>query len=106
MPLEPPAMTAQEIADYPHAAPTVRVNCYEHATCLFVGMATPDRGADAVFTAAGCRSNPRTCPGVNPPPDPVETVHVGIGEVIAMPPIPLDEVPQGVSVPAADATGA
>lgn len=62
--MEPPAMSAQDVARNPNAA--VRINCYECQRCLFAGDDVPAGGADAVYQAAGCLDDPRTCPGTTP----------------------------------------
>lgn len=62
--MQPPAMAATDIARYPTAP--VRVNCYLCARCLYAGDDVPDGGADAVYQAAGCHDDPRTCPGPGP----------------------------------------
>lgn len=50
--MDRPAMTAEEIAEYPTA--TVRVHCRFHGVCLYAGNTDPEGGAEAVFAAAGC----------------------------------------------------
>lgn len=62
--MEPPAMSAAEIAQHPHAS--VRVNCYECQRCLYAGDELPDGD---VIEAAGCNDDPRTCPGQNTDPE-------------------------------------
>lgn len=54
-------MTATEVATRPFAS--VRVNCYDCERCLFAAEELPEGGAQAVFDAAGCSGDPRTCPG-------------------------------------------
>lgn len=63
--MQPPAMTADEVAEHP-AAP-VRVSCYLHNRTLYAGDLLPAGGADGVFAAAGC---PDQCPAALGAADP------------------------------------
>lgn len=55
--MQPPAMTADEVAARPAALE--RVSCYLHNRTLYAGDLPPAGGADGVFAAAGC---PDQCP--------------------------------------------
>lgn len=63
--MQPPAMTADEVAAHPAA--TVRVSCYLHNRTLYAGDLPPEGGADGVFAAAGC---PDACPAALGEADP------------------------------------
>lgn len=79
MTIKPPAMTPQQVADYPLFAPGVRITCYRHGCTLFVGDEVPEGGADAVAQAAGCPSwsDPDTDPNVyDDCPVPAELVRL------------------------------